>query len=105
MNLSESIVLVYDPLKTAQGMASFRAFRIGQEYLDMTAYDPETGECSEPTLDELRKHKMFTKVNYFSQYLKPGNGFSENFTGIKKFFWKIQSTFNIFFVSSSRAVI
>ena len=63
MNLTESIVLVYDPLKTAQGMTSFRAFRITQEYLDMIDYDPETGECPEPTLEELRKNKIFTKVS------------------------------------------
>jgi len=66
MNLTESIVLVYDPLKTAQGMTSFRAFRITQEYLDMIDYDPETGECPEPTLEELRKNKIFTK-NIFEE--------------------------------------
>ena len=62
MNLTESIVLVYDPLKTAQGMASFRAFRITQEYLDLIDYDPESSEWPEPTLEELRKKKVFTKV-------------------------------------------
>lgn len=63
MNLTESIVLVYDPLKTAQGMTSFRAFRITQAYLDMIAYDPESGDWPEPTLEELRKNKIFTKVD------------------------------------------
>ena len=63
MNLTESIVLVYDPLKTAQGMASFRAFRITQEYLDLIDYDPESSEWPEPTLEELRKKKVFTKVS------------------------------------------
>jgi len=66
MNLTESIVLVYDPLKTAQGMASFRAFRITQEYLDLIDYDPESSEWPEPTLEELRKKKVFTK-NIFEE--------------------------------------
>jgi len=62
MSLAESIVLVYDPLKTAQGMLSFRAFRITQRYLDMVnvRYDPESGECPDPTLEEIRKSKMLS---------------------------------------------
>merc|ERR1712130_1043745 len=47
-------------------MTSFRAFRTTQEYLDMVDYDPETGECPEPTLEELRKNKIFTK-NIFEE--------------------------------------
>jgi len=68
MNLTESIVLVYDPLKTAQGMTSFRAFRISQDYLEMIrkseSYDPESGDWPEPTLEAIRKNKIFTKVNF-----------------------------------------
>jgi translation initiation factor 3 subunit H len=61
MNLAESIVLVYDPLKTAQGMLSFRAFRITQRYLDMVKYDAESGELDEPTLEEIRRSKLMSK--------------------------------------------
>ena len=43
MNLAESIVLVYDPVKTAQGMLSFRAFRVTQKYLDLVKDCCETG--------------------------------------------------------------
>merc|ERR1711990_1060926 len=61
MNLAESIVLVYDPLKTAQGMLSFRAFRITQRYLDLVKYDAESGELDEPTLEEIRRSKLMSK--------------------------------------------
>lgn len=61
MNLTESTVLVYDPLKTAQGQCSFRAFRIGQSYIDMINYDAENDHWPEPTLKELRDGKINTK--------------------------------------------
>ena len=62
MNLQESIALVYDPLKTAQGMLAFRAFRITQRYLDQIKYDPETQECPDPALEEIRRNKIMSKV-------------------------------------------
>ena len=62
MNLTESTVLVYDPLKTAQGQCSFRAFRISQDYIDMINYDAENDYWPEPTLKELRDGKISTKV-------------------------------------------
>ena len=62
MNLQESIALVYDPLKTAQGMLAFRAFRITQRYLDQIKYDPETQECPDPALEDIRRNKIMSKV-------------------------------------------
>jgi len=61
MNLQESIALVYDPLKTAQGMLAFRAFRITQRYLDQIKYDPETQECPDPALEDIRRNKIMSK--------------------------------------------
>lgn len=62
MSLAESIVLVYDPLKTAQGMLSFRAFRITQRYLDLIKYEPDSCEYPDPTLEEIRRSKILSKV-------------------------------------------
>merc|ERR1712123_150278 len=61
MSLAESIVLVYDPLKTAQGMLSFRAFRITQRYLDLIKYEPDSCEYPDPTLEEIRRSKILSK--------------------------------------------
>ncbi len=69
MNLTESTVIVYDPLKTAQGHCSFRAFRISQDYIDMIKYDAENDYWPEPTLKELRDGKISTKV--ISDPIKP----------------------------------
>jgi len=61
MNLTESTVIVYDPLKTAQGHCSFRAFRISQDYIDLIKYDAENDYWPEPTLKELRDGRISTK--------------------------------------------
>ena len=77
MNLQESIALVYDPLKTAQGMLAFRAFRITQRYLDQIKYDPETQECPDPALEDIRRNKIMSKVKKIrvvssvQKFLKP----------------------------------
>lgn len=58
--LPESICLIYDPLKTAQGQLTIRAFRISEKYLEVAKeqYNPESADMNNVTVEEIRKHKI-----------------------------------------------
>ena len=53
-------------------MLSFRAFRITQRYLDLIKYEPDSGEFPDPTLEEIRRSKILSKVSHpkFSKFQK-----------------------------------